>query len=248
MRVGSGRSRAGGLAGTTAAILAGGLGTRLRSVIGACPKPLARVGGRPFLSLLLDQLGAAGVRQAVLLTGFGADQLRAAFGKDYAGLSLTYSPEPEPRGTGGALRLALPHLRSPNVVLFNGDSYCELDLPDFFRAHRTSGAGLTVALAHVTDCSRFGRVEQDGDRVTAFREKEAGGGAGWINAGVYLLRRELVEEVPPGRAVSLERDLLPGWVRAGRVFGFRTGGRFLDIGTPDSYRGAEEFFRTGAAA
>src|SRR5437879_601155 len=109
----------------TAAILAGGLGTRLRSVIADRPKVLAPVGGRPYLTYLLDQLAKAAVREVVLLTGYGAEQVRDALGATYAGMRLVHAAEPAPLGTAGALRHALPHLRSPAVLLMNGDSYCD---------------------------------------------------------------------------------------------------------------------------
>ena len=224
----------------TAAILAGGLGTRLRPVVGDRPKVLAPVAGRPCLTYLLDQLAGAGVRKVVLLTGHGAGQVRAALGERYEGMRLVYSAEPAPLGTGGAPRLALAHLTAPMVLLLNGDSYCDVDLAAFRRSHR---AGTSVVLTRVADASRFGRVRLGADdRVVGFEEKGAARGRAWVNAGVYLIDRALIEEVPPARPVSLEHDLLPGWVAGRRVRGYRCSGRFLDIGTPPSYAEAADFF------
>ncbi|HKI38700.1 MAG TPA: nucleotidyltransferase family protein [Gemmataceae bacterium] len=227
------------------AILAGGLGTRLRSVVSDRPKVLAPVGGRPYLTYLLDQLASAAIPEVVLLAGYGAGQIRDALGETYGPMRLVYSVEPAPLGTAGALRLALPHLPSSTVLLLNGDSYCDVDLGAFRRCHR---GGASLALARVPDASRFGqvRVGRDG-RVIRFEEKGAADGPGWVNAGIYLLDRSLIEEIPPRRPTSLERDLLPGWVLARCVRGFRCGGRFLDIGTPQSYAEAEDFFRPGRA-
>jgi D-glycero-alpha-D-manno-heptose 1-phosphate guanylyltransferase len=225
-----------------AAVLAGGLGTRLRPAVADRPKVLAPVGGRPFLTRLLDQLAGASVPEVVLLTGHGAGQVRAALGGEYAGMRLTYSTEPAPLGTAGAVRRALPLLRAPAVLLMNGDSYCELDLDAFGRSHRSWPGGVSLALAHVADASRFGGVHVAPDgRVVRFGEKESGRRPGWVNAGVYFFRRGLLDEIPAGRPVSLEREVLPGWIAAGRVRGFR-GGRFIDIGTPESYGEAEAFF------
>jgi NDP-sugar pyrophosphorylase family protein len=232
----------------TAAILAGGLGTRLRSVVADRPKVLAPVGGRPFLSYLLDQLAAAAIRKVVLLTGHGAGQVRDAIGDTHGGLRLVYSAEPAPLGTGGALRHALPHLSAPAVLLLNGDSYCDVNLEEFARFHQAESAGVGLVLVRVPDASRFGRVRLGRTgRVLRFEEKAATRGRGWINAGVYLLDRSLVAEVPPG-PLSLERDLLPGWVARRRVRGFRSDGRFLDIGTPQSYALAEQFFRAAGTS
>jgi NDP-sugar pyrophosphorylase family protein len=233
----------------SAAILCGGLGTRLRPVVADRPKPLALVRGRPFLTYLLDRLDAAGVREVVLLTGHRAGQVRAALGDRYAGLRLRYSEEPAPLGTAGAVRLALPLLRGPAVLLLNGDSYCRVHLAAFHAAHRRRAADVSLVLAQSPDAARFGRVETGRDgRVRCFREKAAAAGAAWINAGVYLIDRGLLEALPAGEPRSLERDLFPEWVGSTRFFGFRCRGRFLDIGTPESYAAAERFFRPAEAA
>ena len=232
----------------TAAILAGGLGTRLRSVVADRPKVLVPVGGRPYLAYLLDQLAAAAVREVVLLTGHEASQVRDALGDTHAGLSLVYSAEPAPLGTGGAIRHALPHLSAPMVLLLNGDSYCDVDLEAFARFHRSESAGGSLVLIRVPDASRYGQVRLGRTgRVVRFEEKGATRGPGWVSAGVYLLDRALVAEVQPG-PLSLERDLLPRWVAEGRVRGFRCGGRFLDIGTPQSYALAEQFFQAAGTS
>src|SRR5262249_5629526 len=119
----------------------------------------------------------------------------------------------------------------------------------FLAFHRESAADVSLALAPVPDTSRFGTVETGpGGRLVRFREKDPGGGPGWVNAGVYLLGRSLVEEIPPGRPVALERDLLPGWAARKRCYGFPGGRRFLDIGTPESYARAEAFFRPEPAS
>jgi D-glycero-alpha-D-manno-heptose 1-phosphate guanylyltransferase len=231
------------------AVLAGGFGTRLRPVLADRPKVLAPVLGRPFLAYLLDQLVRAGVRQTTLLTGYLADRVEAAFGDDFGGMRLAYSVETSPLGTAGALRHALPRLACPVVLVLNGDSYCDLDLAAFFDQHRRSGAKCTVALTEVPDVARFGKVTLvGGHRVTRFEEKSAAGGRGLINAGVYLLARQLLDEIPPGGAVSLERDLFPRWAAQGRCHGFAAAGRFLDIGTPESYARAAAFFAQRRAA
>jgi NDP-sugar pyrophosphorylase family protein len=181
----------------TALILAGGLGTRLRSVVADRPKVLVPVHGRPFLAFLLDQLAAAGLRHAVLCTGFRAELVREELGLRWGPLELEYSAEESPLGTGGALRRALPLARSEVVLALNGDSYCDADLPGFFAAHDTSRSAGTLLLTEVADTSRYGRVECNRDgRVLAFSEKQSAGGRGWINAGVYLLNARLACSSP----------------------------------------------------
>jgi len=237
------------LAGVTAAVLAGGLGTRLRPAVADRPKVLAPVLGRPFVAHLLDSLVAAGVRRIVLLTGWRGDEVRRALGDRHGDAELAYSEEPAPLGTGGALRRAAAVLDSSPILLLNGDSYFGADLGAFAAFHRRRCADASLALTRVADAGRYGRVDASpAGRVTAFAEKAAGGGPGWVNAGVYLIRRRLVEEIPPGRPLSLERDLLPAWAATWAVYGRKAAGPFLDVGTPESYAAAGDFFAALAAA
>ncbi|HMF18090.1 MAG TPA: nucleotidyltransferase family protein [Gemmataceae bacterium] len=223
----------------TAAILAGGLGTRLRSVVVDRPKVLATVQGKPFLLHLLDRLAEAGIGKTVLLTGYRADQVLQAVGHNHRGMTLIHSVEPRPLGTGGALRNALKELSSASVLLLNGDSWCDVDLTDFCDFHHELDADVSMVLTRVNDAARFGAVTiGPGCEVERFEQKEADGSA-WINAGIYLIARRLIEDVPGGPA-SLERDLLPRWLGQGNtVFGYCHSGPFVDIGTPESYADAD---------
>jgi len=231
----------------TAAILAGGLGTRLRSVSSNRQKVLTEVRGRPFLSYLLDELIAAGVRHVVLCTGYLGEQVKAVFSNSYGDLRLTYSQEGSPLGTGGALRLALPFLRSHIILIMNGDSFCRANLRNLPSWHREHGANATLMLVRVPDVSRYGRVRLNSKGlITSFDEKHVDGGPGWINAGIYLFKRRILEDIPAGREVSLEREILPSLVGRG-LFGFCSKGPFLDIGTPEAYAGAGRFFNRIAA-
>ena len=233
------------LASTTALILAGGLGTRLRSAVPDRPKVIAEVGGRPFIAYLLDQLVDAGVTRIVLCTGYQADRVEACLGPSYRSAQLLYSPEANPLGTGGALRLALPLIQSPEALVLNGDSYCDVPLPDFAAFHYSRDAQASLALCSVDDQRRYGgvRVDEQG-AITAFAEKADVEGPGWVNAGVYLLRRSLLESIPPGTFVSLEREVLPGLISRG-LFGFCSSARFRDIGVPEAYSSAQSEFSAG---
>jgi NDP-sugar pyrophosphorylase family protein len=227
-------------------ILAGGMGTRLRSVVADRPKVLAQVAGRPFLAHLLDQLAAAGVRSALLCTGYRAEAVVEQFGATYRSLALTYSQETVPLGTGGALGHARPHLHSDPVLVLNGDSYCAADLAAFLDWHYRSQAQASLLLTEVADTSRYGRVEVDGaGSVLGFAEKAVGSGPGWINAGVYLLSQPFLEALPEGRPLSLEREVFPSWVGRG-LTAYRSPGWFIDIGTPESYARAEQLFTARA--
>lgn len=233
----------GALKGIEVAILAGGLGTRLRSVVADRPKPMAEVAGRPFLGHLLDQVAAAGAESVVLCTGHLADQVEAALGDRQGPLRLSYSVESEPLGTGGALSQALRLTSGPELLVLNGDSFLDVDLAALVAVHRAQGAEATLALAQVPEVAAYGQVARDAEgRVVAFEEKGGATGPGWINGGVYLLKRPVLSWIPVGRPVSLEREVLPWWLARRSVFGLEAPGKFLDIGTPERYAQAEGFF------
>lgn len=226
----------------SAAVLAGGLGTRLRSVVSDLPKSLAPVNGQPYLAYLLDRLGRAGLDHVVLCVGYMAEKVRATFGDVYGGMRLSYSVEPRPLDTGGALRRALPLLDSRDVLVMNGDSFFESSLGDFAIWHFAHRSTASLLLAQVPDASRYGTVQVDGDgRVLAFREKTRPEAPGWINAGIYLLNREVLATIPRARPVSLEREIFPTLVGRG-LRACHGRGRFIDIGTPESYARARVFF------
>lgn len=231
----------------TAAILVGGLGTRLRSVVADRPKPLAEVGGRPFVAELLDRLEAAGVRRTVLCCGYGAGYVQEALGHQHGGMALAYSLEPEPAGTGGALAWAAPMLvdDTSHTLVLNGDSLCDADLVRFAAFAMREPTTGTVAAVHVSDASRYGALAILGEAVVGFGEKRPDAGAAWINAGVYAIPRAWLSDLPQGRPCSVERDVFPRKLGAG-LRAFRTDGRFLDIGTPESYAEAEAFVATAA--
>ena len=217
------------------AILAGGLGIRLRSAVSDRAKVVAEVKGRPFLAWLFDFLERSGLRNIVLCTGYKGDGIEREFGGRYGELSIVHSRERTPLGTGGALRLALPYFQSSTVLVMNGDSYCHLDLSAFFSIHLARSGCASLALTWAEDTRRFGRVKmQEHDQIAEFIEKGIADGPGWISAGVYLIQRQRIEEFPSNRALSLEREVFPSWIPQG-LFGFKTSGRFLDIGTPESY-------------
>ncbi|MGE3809543.1 MAG: nucleotidyltransferase family protein [Gemmataceae bacterium] len=231
------------------AILAGGLGTRLRSALPDTPKVLAPVLSKPFLAHLLDLFEAAGFFDVVLLTGYRADLVHEAFGNRYGAVRLRYSVETAPLGTGGALRQAAPLFQTEHVLLVNGDSCCPADLAAFLEFHEERQADASLLLASVADAGRFGLVEVDQQaRVRAFHEKTGQARPGLVNAGLYFLRRDLLADIPTERAVSLEREVLPGWLASQKVFGSITTAPLLDIGTPESYRAAEEFLTRLAVA
>ena len=229
----------------TALVLAGGAGTRLRSVVADRPKPLAWVDGAPFLLRVLDQLAAAGIRRAVLCTGHLGDIVERQLGRDHRGMALVHAREERSLGTAGALRAALPHVPADeqHVLVLNGDSYCDFDLQqlaDWAIAARARAALLATLVA---DSGRYGQLQLGhGARVAAFAEKGAASGAGQINAGVYCFDRTLLEDLDARAPLSLEHEVLPALVASGDLLALPTQAPFLDIGTPDGYAEAPAFF------
>lgn len=229
----------------TSVILAGGLGTRLREAVPNSPKSVAPVAGRPFLIHLLKQLEEAGAHRIVLCTGYRSGQIDQEIGSRFEDAEIAYSIEDQPLGTGGALRLAWQRYGGSEAdgwLVANGDSYCDLDLNEFWRDHRRSGLAATLAAVEVPDGSRYGSlVWNESGRLTRFGEKEDGRGVGWINAGIYGLTPEFLNALSAATPLSLEREAFPGWLGKGiHVFAQRA--RFIDIGTPDSFRAAQDFF------
>jgi D-glycero-alpha-D-manno-heptose 1-phosphate guanylyltransferase len=230
------------IADITAVILAGGKGTRLRPVVSGRPKVMAETAGRPFLEYLLDQLSSAGLRKAVVCCGYLAEQIEDYFGPSYKSLSLIYSTEDCPLGTGGAARLALPHISSDVVLIANGDSYIEVDIVEYVKWFIAKSCRAGLLLTEIEDASRYGKVRiNERGIIECFEEKSSIPEAGLINAGMYLMRKELIASIPEGEFYSLEHQLFPRLAGAG-LFGYRCDGRFIDIGTPWSYEMAQDFF------
>lgn len=225
-----------------AIILAGGLGTRLRSVVQDVPKPLACIGNKPFLDLLLAQLASFGTIQKVILAvGYKADKIIAHYEKNPSPLPLCYSFETKPMGTGGALRKAIELSSSAQVLVLNGDSYIELPWSSFYSSHDSSQADVTIACHAVDDASRYGTVifEPVSNRIQAFEEKNAQCRSGWINGGFYLMNREVVLSLPIEIPFSLEKEIEKN-IRQKRYFSYPCSGFFIDIGTADSYATAQK--------
>lgn len=240
----SSRPEPGPLATVDVAVLCGGLGTRLRPVLGAeIPKILAPVAGRPFVDHLLAWLASFGARRVVLCLGFRAEPVLAhVAAHPFPGIEIVTSCETEPLGTAGALRLALPHLRSDPVLVMNGDTFVDADLGAFVTAHRTRRAAASILCATVPSTARYGRLDiDDRGRIGRFREKDATDTRpGPINAGLYLFSRPWLAGFARTAGASLERDVFaaaaPGTFHAVAADGVT----FIDIGTPETFAEAEQ--------
>ncbi len=224
-----------------AVILAGGAGTRLRSIVSDRPKSMAPFDDKPFLEYQIEALSRHGITEVVLCVGYLREHVESHFEDGRAwGVRIVYSRETQPLGTGGALRNARALLRD-SFLLLNGDSYLDLDVRAFADAHvsrrkrdpRVTG---TLALTRVDDARAYGSVEMDSDRrIVGYREKCAAT-APWISAGVYALEPSVLNAGPAEQALSLERDVLPSALARGdTLLGHPVDGFFVDIGTPEGH-------------
>lgn len=231
-----------GIADIDVAVLAGGLGTRLRGVLPEAPKILAPVGGKPFLEHLLGWLTRQGACRVLLCLGYrAADVLTFLEQRSFSPLEIETVIEPEPLGTGGAVAYALPRFRTEPVMVMNGDTIVEADLNAFLAAHHASQAEASILCVRAENTGCYGRLEIGADRrVIRFAEKDPpAAGTGWINGGVYLFGRPILQRIAKLAKGSLERDILEN-TPAGRIYAFHAEGRFLDIGTPEALAVAPE--------
>jgi mannose-1-phosphate guanylyltransferase len=220
-----------------ALVLVGGEGTRLRPLTNRVPKPALPLCGKPFLSYMLDWLREHGVDDVVLACGFEPDVLRETIGDGDAGQRISYLVEPDPRGTGGAVRFAEPQLQERFLVL-NGDVLTDLDITALLDFHRESRAIGTLGLFPVPDATGYGVVRHDDAGVVSeFVEKpdpaEAVNG-GEINAGIYVLEHAVLDRIEPDRKVSIEREVFPLLIGNG-LHAKALDGYWMDIGTPDRF-------------
>jgi D-glycero-alpha-D-manno-heptose 1-phosphate guanylyltransferase len=221
-------------------VLSGGFGLRLRGIIGDVPKPMAQIAGRPFLELLLRQLKRHGFSRVILSVGYKQEVIREHFGEEAFGLELVYSVEASPLGTGGALRESASHIRTATTLVMNGDSYTDVDLSSLVREHAGNAADVTVVVIPETR-SDAGSVVLDPDcKVKSFAEKRQVPESRYLSAGIYMLSMNLLGAVPQGFKISLEEQLFPQWLAAGKsIEGFVYEGQCLDIGTPERYMKAQ---------
>ncbi|MBO0819954.1 MAG: NDP-sugar synthase [Nocardiopsaceae bacterium] len=224
-----------------AILLVGGKGTRLRPLTLSAPKPLLPTAGVPFLAHQLTRAAECGITHVVLATSYRAEMFADAFGDGASfGLCIDYVHEPEPLGTGGGIRNAASRLRGgPDepVVILNGDILSGHDLPAQVELHRKNDAAVTLHLVEVDDPSRYGCVPTDSSgRVTAFLEKTPDPVTNKINAGCYVFRRSVIDQIPAGQVVSVERETFPGLITGGAVvMGYAESAYWLDVGTPEAF-------------
>lgn len=230
-----------------AIVLAGGMGTRLQSVVTDLPKPLAPVAGRPFLEYLMDYWLAQGITHFILSVGHKHELIEKHFGKKYKTADVDYSVERELLGTGGGARLAAEKIKgSQPVLVLNGDTIFEMVLANFLAQHLKHKAEVSIALAKAPENRRSEKVERSADgRITAFRQREEESDSDWINSGVYFFDPAFLKvSIELGKKLSLEKDFFPALIKNHkRVYGVPFEDRFIDMGTPESYAAMEKFIK-----
>lgn len=226
-----------------AIVLAGGFGTRLQKVVSDVPKPMAPMdeSGTPFLAYLLQELAHQKVRRVVLSVGYLGDLIQKYFGDNFAGMEIRYSVEDSPLGTGGAVRMALGRCHGQDVFVLNGDTFFDVDLLTMLAMHRKQNSVFTLAAREMYDFQRYGTLDLDRDgRILEFKEKSFCQ-HGYINGGVYCISSSLGEDMPAG-PFSLEHDFMEKRVQELLMYAFISKGYFIDIGIPEDYEKAKEYF------
>jgi D-glycero-alpha-D-manno-heptose 1-phosphate guanylyltransferase len=222
-----------------AIILAGGFGTRLRTVLPDLPKCMAPIHGRPFLEAMLHYLWGEGIEHVILSLGYRSQVIMDYIRNHHAGSEISFVVEEEPLGTGGAIAMALDASADDQVFILNGDTYFNANLHALEQFHNQHHADCSMLVKPMQDASRYGTLETDAHhRVTRFREKEPGS-SGLINGGVYLLNRNRFPAPTIGHRFSFEQDYLSAMVVTHRFFAQEQDCYFIDIGIPADYDRAQ---------
>lgn len=231
-----------------AVVLVGGKGTRLRPLTLSAPKPMLPTAGLPFLTHLLSRIAAAGIEHVILGTSYKPAVFEAEFGDGSAlGLQIEYVTEEHPLGTGGGIANVAGKLRNDTAMVFNGDVLSGADLAQLLDFHRSNRADVTLQLVRVGDPRAFGCVPTDEeDRVVAFLEKTEDPPTDQINAGCYVFERNVIDRIPQGREVSVEREVFPALLADGdcKIYGYVDASYWRDMGTPEDFvRGSADLVR-----
>lgn len=227
-----------------AIILAGGKGTRLASRLNNIPKPMALVAGRPFLEWLIEELAVQGCDQVYLSVGHLHTIIQNHFQNTFAGIGIQYVVEESPLGTGGAIRTALAAIRSDSAFVLNGDTYVQIDYRQMRDEHLRQGKPLSMSVVHQNDTGRYGGVVLNQASVSGFREKGTAG-PGWINAGVYLIQKDIDWPEHLAARFSFENDFLVPEIARLSPGCHKSHGYFIDIGVPEDLDRAQFEFATG---
>ena len=224
-----------------AIVLAGGFGTRLAHVVSDVPKPMAPVAGKPFLEYIMNDLVDCGVDHIVIAVHHKKETIMDHFGASFRGVSVEYSIEDTPLKTGGAIKKALAQCREDRVLVINGDTFYKVPLKEMHSFAAEKNVPIVIAVKEMTDFSRYGKVDVDGnDLVTQFHEKEFCE-RGYINGGIYCVERTALDTYP--ETFSIEESCFPELLKRGHIAAFRSNSYFIDIGIPEDFERAQADFK-----
>ena len=218
-------------------ILVGGLGTRLAHIVPDIPKPMASINGRPFLDYVLTYLHGQGVASVIMAVGYKHECIMNYYGGRFLNMSIAYSIEDEPLGTGGAMKKALQACTGNQVVIINGDTYFEVDLEKMASFHKAMEGDVTIATKYLENFDRYGTVKSENGRIISFVEKKHVE-TGRINGGVYIIKKDILTDFY-GNKFSFENDFMEKELRNTKIMEFPADGYFIDIGVPEDYGKAQ---------
>lgn len=229
----------------TAIILAGGMGTRLKTIISDLPKPMAPIMNVPFLTYQLNYLKHFGIKKVIFSVGYLSEKIIAHYNQSFENISIEYSIEKNPLGTGGGIRMAMSNLNEDLVLILNGDSFFDLNLEQFYNLHLEQKAEFSLALRYVNNSERYGNIEfNSSNQITSFIEKNQLNQSGYINAGVYILSKKLyLQNTKPDINFSIEKDFFEKQLNQLIIKGFEFKDYFIDIGIPEDYLKAQDDFK-----
>ena len=229
----------------TAIILAGGMGTRLKTIISDLPKPMAPIMNVPFLTYQLNYLKHFGIKKVIFSVGYLSEKIIAHYNQSFENISIEYSIEKNPLGTGGGIRMAMSNLKEDLVLILNGDSFFDLNLEQFYNLHLEQKAEFSLALRYVNNSERYGNIEfNSSNQITSFIEKNQLNQSGYINAGVYILSKKLyLQNTKPNINFSIEKDFFEKQLNQLIIKGFEFKDYFIDIGIPEDYLKAQDDFK-----
>jgi NDP-sugar pyrophosphorylase family protein len=225
-------------------ILCGGVGSRLRRAVDDRPKPMAQINQQPFLDILIYYFCGFGLKRFVLCTGYMSEIIQDYYSHEKSSLEFVVSDERTPLGTAGSIKNAEKFIQSESFLVANGDSFCSVDLAEFYDFHLSRQALMSAVVVESEETTDGGLVTLNGSkRIVAFEEKKSKDQVGYINAGIYLFQKNMLYYIPENTKYSLEYDLFPRLANQGS-FAFVTGGELIDIGTPERYERAKDYFAT----
>lgn len=224
-------------------ILCGGLGKRLKKISSSVPKPMIKIGKRPFLDIIIDHLAGFGLRHFILGVGYKADMINDYYTKNpKKDIKILFSPERNPLDTGGAVKNAKRFIKSNCFFVLNGDSFCRFNPVKFLTFHRKKKALISILLKKESQGKDYGEIKIDkSSRILSFNEKNQKVKKCLINAGIYIFDKRVFGLMSYGRKFSLERDFFPE-MSGKDIFGYINSGFFIDIGTPERYSKAKRYF------